>query len=78
LRDELTNLEKREEEGSLPASLLDTKTFIQTELLRVIEEEELYWHKRSNQNWLLQGTATQNSSTDLPMAKKKNMMFHIE
>jgi hypothetical protein len=55
LRDELTNLEKREEEGSLPASLLDTKTFIQTELLRVIEEEELYWHKRSNQNWLLQG-----------------------
>jgi hypothetical protein len=34
---------------------LEKKTFIQTELLRVLEEEELYWHKSSNQNWLLQG-----------------------
>jgi hypothetical protein len=25
------------------------------ELLRILEEEELYWHTRSNQNWLLQG-----------------------
>jgi hypothetical protein len=24
-------------------------------LLKLAEEEELYWHKRSNENWLLQG-----------------------
>jgi hypothetical protein len=23
--------------------------------MRLIEEEELYWHKRSNENWLLKG-----------------------
>jgi hypothetical protein len=48
-------LEKEEEKGSLPTSLLERKTFIQTELMIILEEEELYWHKRSNQNWLLQG-----------------------
>jgi hypothetical protein len=26
--------------------LVDRKTFIQAELLRLLEEEELYWHKR--------------------------------
>jgi hypothetical protein len=46
-------LEKEEEEGSLPAPLLERKTFIQTEMLKVLEEEEMYWHKRSNQKWLL-------------------------
>jgi hypothetical protein len=35
-------LEKKEEESILPAELLDKKTFIQTELMRLMEEEELY------------------------------------
>jgi hypothetical protein len=53
LKEELMSLEKEEEKGSLPTPLLERKTFIQTELMRILEEEELYWHKRSNQNWLL-------------------------
>jgi hypothetical protein len=53
LKEELANLEKKEEKESLTTSLLEKKTFIQTELLRILEEKELYWHKRSNQNWLL-------------------------
>jgi hypothetical protein len=53
LQEELMLLEKEEENSPLPAHLLNTKTFIQTTLLRILEEEELYWHKRSNLNWLL-------------------------
>ena len=55
LREELSKLEKIEEDGMLPALLLERKTFIQSEILRLLEEEELYWHKRSNLTWLLKG-----------------------
>jgi hypothetical protein len=44
-----------EEEDILPANLLERKTFIQAELMRLLEEEEIYWHKRFNEKWLLQG-----------------------
>jgi hypothetical protein len=53
LQQELTELEKKEEEGMLSSVLLDRKTFIQSEMMKILEEEELYWHKRSNENWLL-------------------------
>jgi hypothetical protein len=53
LQEKLMLLKKEEENSPLPAHLLNTKTFIQTTLLRILEEEELYWHKRSNLNWLL-------------------------
>ena len=48
-------MEKFEEDTILSGALLEKKTFIQTELLRIIKEEELYWHKRSNSKWLLDG-----------------------
>lgn len=50
LKEGLSTLGKKEKEGCLPASLLERNTFIQTEILKILEEEELYWHKRSNQN----------------------------
>lgn len=53
LEEELEKLEKQEEKGSLSTEKLERKTFIHTELLRLSEEEELYWHKRSNNMWLL-------------------------
>ena len=55
LGEELSKLEKIEEDGMLPALLLERKTFIQSEILRLLEEEELYWHKMSNLTWLLKG-----------------------
>lgn len=58
LQDEFLKLEKLEEEGLLPRNLQDRKTFIQTELLKILEEEEIYWHKHSNSNWLLKGDST--------------------
>ena len=55
LREELEILEKFEEDNPLPAHLLEKKTFILSETNRLLEEEELYWHKRSNNRWLLEG-----------------------
>jgi hypothetical protein len=52
LQKELDVLEQKEEENMLPPHLLDRKTFIETELMRLLEEEELYWHKRSNTDGL--------------------------
>jgi hypothetical protein len=54
LQKELGEIEKMEE-VTLTAQILERKTSIQTELLKILEEEELYWHKRSNLNWLLKG-----------------------
>lgn len=47
LEEELETLERLEEGSSLPANLLDKiikKTFIQSELLKLLEEEGSYWH----------------------------------
>jgi hypothetical protein len=75
----LADLEKREEEGSLTAFMLRKKNFIQTELWRILEEEEIYWHKRSNQNWLLKGDNNTEYFHRVANGKKrKNMIFQIE
>ena len=79
LQDELTKLEKREESSSLPADLLDKKTFIQTELQKLLEEEEEYWHKRSNLNWLLQGDNNTAFFQKVANGKKrKNTIFCLQ
>jgi hypothetical protein len=79
LREELATLERKEEEESLPSQLLERKTYIQTELLRVSEEEELYWHKRSSQKWLLQGDSnTEFFHRTANGKKRKNLIFHLE
>ena len=76
LREELSKLEKIEEDGMLPALLLERKTFIQSEILRLLEEEELYWHKRSNLTWLLKGD--NNTGFFSQSSKwKKEIKYHI-
>jgi hypothetical protein len=79
LQQELTELEKKEEEGMLSSVLLDRKTFIQSEMMKILEEEELYWHKRSNENWLLKGD--NNTSYFHKKAngkKRKNTIFQLD
>jgi hypothetical protein len=78
LRDELEILEKEEDEECLSANKLSRKTFIQTEMLRLAEEEESYWHKRSNSMWLLKGD--NNTAFFHRMAnrkKRKNTIFSL-
>lgn len=78
LQDELLALELLEEVDSLPSHLLDKKTFIQSELLKLMEEEELYWHKRSNSNWLLRGDNNNGFFHRVANEKKrKNTIFSL-
>jgi hypothetical protein len=42
LKSELAELEEKEEEGSSTVFMLRRKNFIQTELWRILEEEEIY------------------------------------
>ena len=78
LQEELLNLEKLEEDGPLPSHLLEWKTFIQTEMLRLCEEEEAYWHKRSNMNWLLKGDLNTDYFHRVANGKKKkNHIFSL-
>lgn len=50
---DLETLEQREEMEVLSPKNLNRKSFIQAEMLRLLEEEESYLHKRSNSMWLL-------------------------
>lgn len=53
IKEELVILEQLEEENGLNDKMLERKSDIQTKLMKIAEEEESYWHKRSNVNWLL-------------------------
>jgi hypothetical protein len=45
----------------------------------MLEEEELYWHKRSNLNWLLQGDNNTELFHRIANGKKrKNLIFNLE
>lgn len=72
-------LEELEEKGALPAQLLERKTFIQAEILRSAEEEELYWHKPSNSTWLLKGDNNIDYFHRIANGKKrKNAIFSLQ
>jgi hypothetical protein len=55
LRQELSDLEQKEEEGLLHLNQMQRKIQILTSLLTMMEEEELYWYRRSHENWLHKG-----------------------
>jgi hypothetical protein len=78
LQKELAILEELEE-GVLPAASLEMKTFIQLEMLRLNEQEELHWHQRSNENWLLKGDSNTYYFHKKANGKKtENTIFHLE
>jgi len=79
LKEELAALGKMEEENPLPAHLLERKTFILSEQGRLLEEEEIYWHKRSNSKWLLEGDLNTVFFHKMANGKKrKNTIFSIQ
>ena len=79
LQEDLGKLEEMEELSCLSTKNLDKKTFIQTELQKIQEEEEEYWHKRSNLNWLLKGDNTTDYFLKIANGKKrKNTIFSLQ
>jgi exonuclease III len=52
---EMADLETLEEVNTLSHAQQRGKVELKSELLHILEEEELYWFKRSRENWLLKG-----------------------
>jgi len=55
IHEELLSIEQLEEECLLPINLMQRKMQLQSEMLKMLEEEELYWFKRSHEKWLHEG-----------------------
>lgn len=55
MQEELLILEQLEEENLLSSSQMSRKVTLIQELLKIYEEDELYWFKRSHEKWLLEG-----------------------
>lgn len=52
---ELAELEVIEVEWGLLDSQVDRKVWLLCENLKSLEQEEMYWHERSHETWLLKG-----------------------
>lgn len=79
LKDELMALEALEEIDYLPTPLLERKHVLQVELMKLLNDEELYWHKRVSATWLLKGD--NNTSFFHRVAngrKRKNTTFSLQ
>lgn len=55
IHNELAQLERLEEDDMLTEQQRERKCAITVEFLKILEEEELYWFKRSHETWLLKG-----------------------
>lgn len=53
--DQIDILEELEEENPLDLNQAKNRMELKVELFRIVEEEELYWFKRSHESWLLKG-----------------------
>jgi hypothetical protein len=51
----LRNLELIEENGSLSLEQIHNRITWLSELMNILEEEELYWFKRAHEKWLHEG-----------------------
>jgi hypothetical protein len=79
LREELLSLEQLEEEINLTLEQIQRKVTIDTTLFSMMEEEELYWHKRSHSVWLHKGD---NNAKFFHMVsngrKRKNTIMYLK
>lgn len=55
IQNELKSMEDDEELGPLPYEKLVLRAQLCTELMKLLEEDELYWFKRSHETWLHKG-----------------------
>jgi hypothetical protein len=55
LEEELTSLEELEKLNLLSIEQWQRKTWVSSEILKLLEKEELDWYNRSHETWLLSG-----------------------
>jgi hypothetical protein len=75
----LACLELFEEDIGLTSDQIERKTWLLVEILKSLEQEELYWYERSHEPWLLKGDS--NTSYFHKCAngrKRKNNIISLE
>jgi hypothetical protein len=45
--------------------------------MKMLEDEELYWHKRSHEKWLHEGDNNTKFSIGLLMVEKEKKYYHL-
>jgi hypothetical protein len=79
LQEELIILENLEETIGLTSDQWHRKTWIISEILRLLEQEELYWYNRSHETWLLQGDLNTKFFHGIASGRKrKNTILSLE
>jgi hypothetical protein len=71
----MVDLETPEEVGTLNHDQLKKKVDIRVELLGILEEEELYWHKRS-ESWLMKGDNNTEYFHRIANGKKRKQIIY--
>jgi len=79
IQTEIHNMDIDEENGPLSSSQLMRRADLKCELLSILEEEELYWFKRSHETWLHKGdNNTEYFHRIANGRKRKNTIFHLK
>jgi hypothetical protein len=55
INEELLKLEMLEKNGNLSSEQIGVRNSLKCELMKILDEEEVYWYKRSHEKWLLKG-----------------------
>jgi hypothetical protein len=55
IQDQIMRFEEMEEAGPISTEQISEKIDIKIELMNILDEEEVYWFRRCQENWLLKG-----------------------
>ena len=75
LQDSLAELEAQEELATLSFSQMMEKSNLLCELMGILEEEELYWFKRSHETWLHKGDNNTDYFHRIANGRKRKIPF---
>lgn len=79
INEELAQLEQVEEQQPLTSEQFQRRVFIHTELMKLLELEELFWVKRNHETWLLKGdNNTEYYHRVANGRKRKNTIFSLK
>jgi hypothetical protein len=77
LRGELLTLEQIEEINTLTLDQINRKVQINTQLLDMLVDDELYWLKRSHENWLHKGDINTDYFHRVANGRRKNTILSL-
>jgi hypothetical protein len=76
---ELKKLEEIEESDLLNSNQIDYRCSLMTEILMMLDEEEIFWKQRAHENWLLHGDGNNEYFHRIANGRRrKNNIFFLE